>query len=156
MANMNGDSITLDNDEKRIWLRSISDSLLDPSCRAVYEGAYENCKQVRGYSFCLRLPQPAGDDQFIMISRHNSTSRPPVNQIASELLSLDCVMRDGDYGFYYNRSHAKGQYASVKCGNRWYMISQAGVMEPRHIYCFPGLSHVRYRMSNRRRALLWG
>lgn len=156
MATLSGDIIGLAEDEKRMWLRSVAEILLDPWSCTHYAGPYENRHQIRGYSFCYRHPYLGGERPFLMISRHNSSEMPSRELMASELRSTMCEMHDGNYGVYYNRSSVPGFYASVKCGNRWYMISQAGVREPRHAQCFPGLSRSDYRMSSRRRDLLWG
>lgn len=156
MTIFHGESISLDECEKRLWLSNISAALSDPFRSTVYSGPYFNRRNIRGYSFCFRLPQPSGAHRFIMVSRHKSPTRPTTEQIAEELSSPSCMMLDGNYGFYNNRSGTKGEYASVLCDHRWYMISQAGIMEPKHGSCFPGLTMRRYHMSDRRRMLLWG
>jgi hypothetical protein len=151
MAGLRIGLIVLDEDEKRLWLRSVADILLDPFCMTIYAGGYENRNRVGGYSFCFAHPYGRDGRCFLMLSRHNTLTLPSRELMASDLTSPICEMREGNYGAYENRSSIPGLFASVRCGNNWYMISQAGVIQPLYGWCFPGLGDRGFRPSARHR-----
>ena len=108
-------------------LEVIANALRSPSARLIEECCcpYRNSKEAWGY--CLTV-WDAG--HYHMISVSHIAEMPTRESVAAALASR--TRKITDEGCYRNRKGTLGYYATVRSGQRWYMVSVSDMLQPYH------------------------
>jgi hypothetical protein len=100
-----------------------------------------------GYSFCFeyRDARLGFQSRFLMISRSHISVKPSISRMVDEMRTHVREIRDDKFGQYHEHLELPGTYATVRCANEhgtyFYMLSESGLMIPKHWYCFTGLRY---------------
>jgi hypothetical protein len=114
------------------WLKEFANKLADFACKPSGQGGpYRNEDDRQGFYICYKY-FGAHSDRYLMISRSHSDLRPTKQQIVSELRSNEIEAPAELYGRYHEHLTTPGQYATVRYGSHWYMLSESGIPKPFH------------------------
>lgn len=106
-------------------LEVIADALRSSSSKLIDDGPYQNREGIWGYYVTV---WHAGHYHMISVS---NTDRPQTpKEIAQALCSPLRELHDS--GNYRNRKGTIGYWATVKCGEHWYMVSCSDIRQPYH------------------------
>ena len=108
-------------------LEVVANALRSPAARVIEDccGYYQNADGISGY----RLTVWHADD-YHMISISHFEEVPKLKEIARTLESpLAQVAEDGRYR---NQRGHLGYWATMRSGDRWYMVSVSDMLQPHH------------------------
>jgi hypothetical protein len=111
--------------QEKTMLDATSNALLSQSNKLIHDGFYRNRHGIFGYYMVL---WHAG--HYHMISISNVDDVPTLKSIAKALQSVHAVLVQS--GNYRNKRGTLGYWATIRCGNSWYMISISDMQQPFH------------------------
>jgi hypothetical protein len=128
-----------DETDHRRWLAEVTSRLSDHRGRSIERLLYRNRPnrpeelQEQGFYLCFQTSNRYGGTIYIMISRSRTDTHLTVNEIIDNLSSNEVEYPFKEFGEYRSgrrRDAEPGQYATIKFGPQWYLISKSGMKKP--------------------------